>query len=67
MTKQEYTVETFVAAQDCALTHFTASNLEGKEVTADVQFVEALNRINGYAIANDVILYITDSFREATL
>jgi len=53
------------ASTTCALTTFRASNFVGDTVTADVGFVDSLTKINEHAVANNVEVYVTDSFRKA--
>ena len=48
----------------CLLTDYTASNIVGL-VTADVDFVAALNRMNEYARSAEVKLLITQSVRRS--
>jgi hypothetical protein len=48
----------------CALTRFSASHFTGEPLIADVEFVGALEKINKYAAANKVEIYIVSSFRE---
>jgi hypothetical protein len=49
----------------CALTTYTGANFIGKTVTADIEFVELLKVIDGYAAEAGVKLSITHSFRKA--
>lgn len=51
----------------CALTTFTGSDFVGEAVTADVEFVDSLNAINGHAVAAGVDLHVTSSFRTSTV
>lgn len=51
----------------CALTTFTGSSFTGKTVMADVEFVDSLGAINAHAVANDVDVYVTSSFRTTTV
>ncbi|WP_437585300.1 transglycosylase SLT domain-containing protein [Sorangium sp. So ce1000] len=50
---------------ECPLKTYTGSNLSGKVVTVDVQFLAAMGKIHDYAVARGVTINVTDSFREA--
>jgi peptidoglycan hydrolase-like protein with peptidoglycan-binding domain len=46
------------------MTTFTGSNFSGTAVTCDVLFVPYLEKVNEYAKANHVSVYVTSSYRE---
>jgi hypothetical protein len=54
-------------ATTCALTTYTGSNFVGKPVVADVEFVDSLDAINAHAVAADVNLHVTSSFRKTAV
>ncbi|WP_298426167.1 peptidoglycan-binding protein [uncultured Kordia sp.] len=45
---------------------FEASNFQGKPCRADVEFIPALEKINGYAVQANVKIHVTSSFRTTT-
>ncbi|WP_053002329.1 M15 family metallopeptidase [Kordia jejudonensis] len=45
---------------------FEGSNFQGKPCRADVEFIPALEKINGYAVQANVKIYVTSSFRTTT-
>lgn len=45
---------------------FEASNFQGKPCRADVEFIPALEKINGYAKQANVRIHVTSSFRTTT-
>jgi hypothetical protein len=48
-----------------ALVNFTGSNFRGETIRADTEFINSLNKINDYARANNVRIYVTSSFRSS--
>jgi hypothetical protein len=54
-------------AAACALTTYTGSNFVGQAVVADTEFVDSLDAINAHAVAADVNLHVTSSFRETAV
>lgn len=48
------------------LTRFTASNFQGIHVVANVGFVSSLEKINAYAVKNNVQVYVTNAYRRDT-
>jgi hypothetical protein len=55
------------ATAACALRTYTGSNFVGDAVVADVEFVDSLDSINTHAVANDVNVHVTSSFRTSTV
>ena len=60
------TASTSSGSGNGALTAWTGSNFQGKKVITDVNFVDSLNKINGYAQQNNVKIYVTSSFRTSS-
>lgn len=48
------------------LVYFEGSHFQGKPCRADVEFIPALEKINGYAAQANVYIYIISSFRTTT-
>ncbi len=63
-TVQRWSVPTWGAT--CALTTYSGSNMTGKQVVTDVEFVDSLDAINKHAADNNVNLHITSSFRTSS-
>jgi hypothetical protein len=47
----------------CALTTYSTTNFTGEDITADTEFTDSLDTIDGYASTEGVKVHVTDSFR----
>ncbi|MEM8907186.1 MAG: M15 family metallopeptidase [Bacteroidota bacterium] len=59
-------IKTLQGNNRSVLTTFTASNFQGKPVITNVAFVPHLQKINQYAVKNNVKVYVTNSYRRST-
>ncbi|MCB9361035.1 MAG: M15 family metallopeptidase [Flavobacteriales bacterium] len=61
------TIIALISDNSNPLNEFKASHFVGKTITADKDFIPALNRINAYAEKNDIKIHITSSFRKTAI